>query len=319
MDAFDLLNPYYVVEKKDSEKYGVSGNLETEYLGIKSSINNSLEIGSEISQKRVLPPQLTEQRLCQFIATANIVWIIEDFHKVSEEEKIKISQMMKLFMDRAVESKNSKIIVLGAAEHGYEVCKFDSELNNRVAEIEVPLLTSTEIGEIITSGCKALNIEMSEKIKKEIAKYANCLATIAHQLAYNICYNKDIKITSKKLVKIEDEELKKAVEDFSSDKQDTYNQLYLDITQHRKATFENARIILDALSQFEGDNIQHHEIFEKIKEKNPSYPQGNLSVYLSKLCSPESYEVLRCNGKLYSFSDPFFKSYIRMKDRNNVN
>ena len=59
---------------------------------------------------------------------------------------------MKLFMDKAVDYPNSKIIVLGAANNGYEVVQHDTELNNRVSEIEVPLLTTTEIVRIVEKG-----------------------------------------------------------------------------------------------------------------------------------------------------------------------
>lgn len=312
LDAFDQLNPYYVCGKKEYEKLGITEGLSVEYAGIKGKINTTIETGEETSKCRMLPPQLTEQRLCQFISSANLIWVIEDFHKVAEEEKTKISQMMKLFMDRTPTDKNTKIVVLGAAEHGYEVCKYDNELNNRITEVEVPLLTKDEIKNVIKIGCEAMNIDLSDELISEIAKYSNCLATIAHQLAYNICYNNDVLITQKKLKKIDDEELNKAIEDFTSEKQDTYNKLYLEITKHNKSKFTNVELILDALSTLE-DNVLHHEVYDYIVKNHPNYPQGNASAYLAKLCTPTLSEVLRNTGGRYSFSDPFFKSYVRMR------
>lgn len=147
--------------------------------------------------------------------------------------------MMKLFMDKAKDYENSKIVVLGAADYGYEVVQHDTELNNRVSEVEVPLLTTPEITKIIQKGAKALNIGVSNAVSDQIADYANCLATIAHQLAYNLCFNNGISKTQKRYLVINDEELEQAIKDFISEKQDTYKALYLKITQQRERTYKN--------------------------------------------------------------------------------
>lgn len=311
LDAFDALNPYYTESTNVSHKESLSSSIASEYLGIKSSISGTLENSVGEVQKRVLPPQLTIQRLCDFIGSAKALWIIEDFHKIPENEKSKISQMMKLFMDKAVDYPNSKIIVLGAANNGYEVVQHDTELNNRVSEIEVPLLTTSEIVKIVEKGATALNISISNETATKIAKYANCLATIAHQLAYNLCYNNNIKKTQRKLVIIPNSELDPAVKDFTNEKQDTYKKLYMKITQQREGKYQNVSIILSTLCEMD-DNVTQHALLTKIQENFPSYPPSNLSTYLKQLYSPDREEVLRNNAGRISFSEPFFKSYIRM-------
>ncbi|MDE7020095.1 MAG: hypothetical protein K2P23_04215 [Lachnospiraceae bacterium] len=311
LDAFDSLNQYYTESTNISHKESLTGSITSEYLGIKSSITGTLENNVGEIQKRVLPPQLTIQRLCDFIGSTKALWIIEDFHKIPESEKSKISQMMKLFMDKAVDYPNSKIIVLGAANNGYEVVQHDTELNNRVSEIEVPLLTTAEIVKIVEKGATALNISISTETATEIAKYANCLATIAHQLAYNLCFNNNISKTQRKSVIIPNSELDQAVKDFTSEKQDTYKKLYMKITQQREGKYQNVSIILSTLCEM-NDNVTQHALLTKIQENFPSYPPSNLSTYLKQLYSPEREEVLRNNAGRISFSEPFFKSYIRM-------
>lgn len=311
LDAFDSLNPYYTESTNISCKESLTSSIASEYLGIKSSISSTSENSIGEIQKRILPPQLTIQRLCNFIGSAKALWIIEDFHKIPEIEKSKISQMMKLFMDKATDYPDSKIIVLGAADNGYEVVQHDTELNNRISEIEVPLLTTQEIVQIIEKGATALNIDISNETATEIAKYANCLATVAHQLAYNLCFNNNISKTQRKLVTIPNSELTQAVADFTSEKQDTYKNLYMKITQQREGKYQNVSIILSALCKMD-DNVTQHALLTKIQESTPSYPPGNLSTYLKQLYSPEREEVLRNNAGRISFSEPFFKSYIRM-------
>lgn len=157
-------------------------------------------------------------------------------------------------MDKAKDYENSKIVVLGAAYYGYEVVQHDTELNNRVSEVEVPLLTIPEITKIIQKGAKALNIGVYNAVSDQIADYANCLATIAHQLAYNLCFNNGISKTQKRYLVINDEELEQAIKDFISEKQDTYKALYLKITQQRERTYKKCgKIALDF-----GEEIQAH-------------------------------------------------------------
>lgn len=314
LDAFDSLNPYYTENISNTNKNSVKGGISSEYLGIKSAISSSTETTVGKTQKRILPPQLTMQRLSHFIGKANAIWIIEDFHKVAENEKTSISQMMKLFMDIATEYPNTKIVILGAANNGYEVVQYDTELNNRVSEIEVPLLTEKEIEQILQKGATALNIQFSDKLIKSIANYSNCLATIAHQLAYNLCFNNNILKTQKKQKTIDEAELNKAVNDFSSEKQDTYKSLYLTITKQREGKYKNVEIILTTLSNIPDEEITQHELYSKIQEKYQDYPQGNLSTYLKKLTSIEGEEVLRNTSNRISYSDPFFKSYVKMRN-----
>lgn len=318
LDAFDQLNPYYTESINGTRSEKITGSISAEYSKIQSSISGSIDLSVGEVTKRILPPQLTVQRLCNFIGSAGAIWVIEDFHKVSDEEKCKISQMMKLFMDSAKDYEILKIVVLGAADYGYEVVQHDKELNNRVAEVEVPLLTPLEITQIIQKGAKALNIKISDNLSNKIADYANCLATIAHQLAYNLCTNKGITKTQRKLVTIDDSELEQAIKDFTSEKQDTYKELYLEITKQRDGTYRNVEIILDALSKLADKDVTQHDLLIEIQKLYPKYPQGNLSHYLKRLTSPETDEVLRINSGRISFSDPFFKSYIKMRSVNEI-
>lgn len=122
---------------------------------------------------------------------------------------------------------------------------------------------------------------------------------------------------TKKHIDIKDSELEQAIRDFASEKQDTYKALYLRITQQRERTYKNVEIILAALSKFDKD-VTQHDLLVEIQKMYPTYPPGNLSAYLKRLATPEKEEVLRVNSGRISFSDPFFKSYIKMRNINEV-
>ena len=315
LSAFDKLDVYYTDTTSDSYTYSLSSSLKSEYLAISSTINASVGENHNEMRKRILPPQLTVQRLADFIGEANCLWIIEDFHKVDHEEKVKLSQALKLFVDMANVYPNLKIIAVGAADTGHEVVAYDNELSNRVAEIEVPLLSSPEIMEILNTGTKLLNIEFDNELKKNIIKNSNSLATIVHQLAYNICNENDIYNTVKNCIYFEEEVLNKSIETYVANRKDTFKQLYKKITAQRSGRYRNVELILRAIVKLNSSEFIQHDILLKICEKEPDYNPGNLSFYLKKLCSSECEEVLRQNMGRYSFSDPFFEAYIRMINR----
>lgn len=312
LDAFDELNPYYIESKANEKTDIIKGEISSEYMGIKSAISGTMESSMHQTHKRVLPPQLTMQRLAHFIGEAQAIWIIEDFHKVAPSEKTKISQMMKLFMDMSNKYPKIKIVILGAADNGYEVVAHDRELNNRVAEIEVPLLNEIEIKKILEKGTKALNVEFSEAVINDIVKYSNCLATITHQLAYNLCFNEGIKSTMKKCARVEADKLEQAISDFSEEKQDTYKNTYYAITKHRESKFKNVEIILETLCVIDKPEVSMHELYDEILKIHFDYPQSNLSTYVKRLTTIDYEEVLRNNAGRISFSDPFFKAYVKI-------
>lgn len=312
LDAFEELNPYYTDTIISTDNASVKANLASEYLGIKHSIEGTLESSRSETQKRLLPPQLTIQRLALFVGASEAVWVIEDFHKVESQSKKDISQMMKLFMDISAEYHNCKIIILGASDSSADVVSYDRELINRISEVEVPLLNEEEIKGVLLKGALALNVNFSDSTISSIVSYSNCLATIAHQLAYNLCYNRGVHSTQKRPINILDEEMAKAIEDFTTEKQHSYEELYLKITKQKTGTYKNVELILKQLSSLNQNEITQHDLYTAILKEYPEYPQGNLSTYLKKLVSVEAEEVLRNKSGRYSFSDPFFKAYVKM-------
>lgn len=309
LDAFDQLDAYYISKKSDTEKVSIANDMKNLYFSIKASYEQS----STVEKSRILPPQLSPQNLARLIGAAGYVWIIEDFHKVREEEKLKLSQIMKMFYDIANRFNKVKIIAIGAALTGHEVVAYESELNNRVSEICVPLLTDKEIKDIIIKGTELLNIRFDTKLLSKIINYSNNLATIAHQFAYNICDANGVSKTQSYKKHISENYLKKSMESFVADKEGTFVNLYNKITIQRSGKYQNVEVILKAMAEHSKKELSHGEILQKIHESEPNYNAGNLSAYLKKLCSSQCEEVLRENLGRYSFSDPFFMAYIRIR------
>ena len=192
LDAFDQLDPFYTTEKGVVKKNSIDTKISQDYFLIKNQLGISVSTDSSSKTIRILPPQLTAQNLAKFMGVANCCWVLEDFHKVPESERTKLSQIMKIFMDMADIYKNLKIVAIGAVDTARQVVEYDGEMRNRVAEIHIPLMSPEEVSRIITKGGGLLNIDFDQSIIKGISNYANGLASVCHHLCLNICSSQDI-------------------------------------------------------------------------------------------------------------------------------
>lgn len=314
INAFDKLNPFYTSENTTTVSNKITSNLKASYSKIEASM--SAETSEQISQKqiRVLPMQLTFERLGSFFGAAECIWIIEDFHKVEDSEKQKLSDIMKAFVDIANDYDKVKIVAIGAVASAREVVNYSPDIKSRIAEIPVPLLNEGEIREIIMKGTKLLNVKFDDKLIEDTIFYSNSLGSLCHQLCYSHCEQKNVEKTVSKLVEIEHSVLTKSIEGYVSQKSDTFQQKLDKALKQRKAKFENVKLILKAFISLKKEEVTYNEILTRIQLWEPEYPQSNLTVYLKPLTTNENEEILRYdeNSGRYSFSDPFFKAFCAM-------
>lgn len=320
LDAFDQLNNYYTSSVRHGQSNQITTELKLEYSKLSDTIRGMKTESHDITTTRVLPPQLTPQRLCEFLGKANCIWVIEDFHKVVADEKAQLAQILKMFVDAGNRFPNTKTIVLGATETAREIVNYDKELTGRVSEIPVPLLEDTELKQIIDTGTKILNISFDDNLKNEITQHSNHLGTIVHQLCYNICSVNGIWIRKWKNLEFSVNEIDESIKLFMQDKTDTFKQLFDKITQQRSGQYENVKTILQAMIAQDQESLTHHEILLQIQQQYPNYPPSNLSSYIKRLTQTEMDEAIRfdSNSGKYSFSDPFFKVYVQMRLRGEV-
>ncbi|MGQ3904815.1 ATP-binding protein [Mixta calida] len=312
LDAFDQLAPYYCAERTSNNKSSLSGQLGAEYLTIKSQISTVKSQETGTKDQRILPPQLTPQALGRFIGQAESCWVLEDFHKIDESERAKLSQVMKVFMDMADDYSTLKIIAIGAVDTARQVVEYDPEMRNRVAEINVPLMHTDEIEQIIVKGQDLLNISFGSDVIKGIASYSSGMAAVCHHLCLNSCTAEDIYETQEQLVEIEKTALQEALSTYLDESSDTLKKAFdIAFKQDRRRKYDNKKLIIKALSQFGSEGAFRHEILNKLKEFEPKYPQGNLTTYLKQLCNEKDTPIIRHDSSSgrYNFSDPIYKVF----------
>lgn len=87
--------------------------------------------------------------------------IIDDFHKLSDDIRKGISDVMKYMADDPDESR--KIIVIGINNVGDSLVHFSSDLNNRISTIRFESNSDEKVEELIQKGENALNIHFDNR------------------------------------------------------------------------------------------------------------------------------------------------------------
>lgn len=312
LDAFSQLSPFYESERLATEKYGTELLLESTFQSIKASLKASSSADLATKTQRLVPPQLTAHNLAKLLGAKGLCWVIEDFHKVDEPEKKRLSQVMKIFMDCGADYPQLKIITLGAVQTARQVVEYDDEMRNRISEIEVNLMEPDEIIKIISTGEKRLNIEFSEKIKKLIAKYSGGLPAVCHQLCLNACNARGLTGTGESKVKITNDDIKKAVETYVEETSDSIRSRFEKaLKPSRNSNHNGGKIILEILIDFPDTGASRFELHKRIKNQIPTFTDATLKRALNSLTLPACGEVIRHsqNSGLYAFSDPLYHAY----------
>lgn len=309
LSAFDKLDRFYISQKESNRTYSVSSAMKAEYQNLSAEVSKQNTSSQTEISCRIIPPQLTPQKLAQFLGEVDAVWVIEDFHKICAEEKIRLADVLKIFIDAANDYSNVKIICIGAVGSARELVNFDTNLYPRISELHVPLLNETEIKQIINLGCKYLHIEMSESLIEKIVFYSNQLASLTHQMCYEICFKNDIRHTKFFRKHINDDQFKSAIQGYIDTNSDTLKGIYDSITKNQLVWY-----ILKTVVSVEKESLTVQEIKSRINNKRHSFEEDAIIAELKNL-SDETVGILRynSNSEKYSISTPFWGAFLKMQ------
>lgn len=321
--AFNQLDIYYSTEKSTTISKSIGGQLSANFLSIKAGIKAGTSDDVKIGMKRAVDLPISPQTLAQYIGEAGCCWIIEDFHKIEAEHKKPMVQIMKVFMDYSISYKNLKIIAIGAVNSGREVVQFDPEMQNRITEVEVPLMDIQSLKNIMLKGEDSLNIRFTDNVKNRIATYSYGLPAVTHQLSQILCDLKGVYSTQKtETVEINSSLFKDALNEYIDEKADTFKSIYEHATKiHHKRKDENPYDLLKAIISINKEEFLLSDIKSEIEKKTRNYKGTNLRKYIREFTEPMRSEILRYNenGGVYFFSNPFIKAYFQcVIEKNNL-
>ena len=315
LDAFEQLGRFFTTETK-TRSFKIAPEINLSYSDIKASLKLiEFNRSKTISQKEFVPPQLTPQRLAHFFGESNSCWVLEDFHKIVGDEKIRASQIMKIFMDMSIDYPDLKVIAIGAVGTARQVVDYDNEMDNRVAEINIPYMSSEEIKSIIITGEKLLNVKFPPIIADKIVKYSCGLPSICHQLCLNMCTNKGLYQTSSKEKYFNSEDLELAIVKFVEEKSDSLKAEFDKAIKVSNNSRRNVpKEIIKACLRVNKDEFSLNDVMFKVDDITDSEVHSKLF----QLCRPERSEILVFdeNSKLFRFNNLFLKNFCLLYFRN---
>ncbi len=306
LDAFDQLQEFYVGEVTNNKKTKIDLKAKADYLAIQAQIGAVYENAEGQKQVRMLPPQLTPQNLGRLLGESGYCWILEDFHKIEGEEKEKLAQMMKVFVNLSMKHKDLKIVALGAVNTARQVVRSDKEMRKRVSEIHVELMQPDEIKKIINKGCEALNIKIEDDLKEDIVHHSNGLASICHKICYLMCSSAFITETLEEPIEFNEGDMQKALSEYIKDEEDTLRDAF-----DSALKIDKVEATLRILVAQEPNGAHIDDLFQYAKEHAIRVTRKKLKVDLEGLEKEEFGELVKLedNSQKYSFIDPFYRSF----------
>ena len=111
------------------------------------------------------------------------VVVVDDFHRLPDDDKRRLADLMKLLADR--EAMNSRLIVIGINEAGRALIEFAGDLANRVEILRFEVEPPQAVTQLIRKGETALNVAF--EAREKIADAANGSFYIAQMLCFEMC------------------------------------------------------------------------------------------------------------------------------------
>ena len=210
-DGFDQLGKFYISQVERKKSISIGGEIKNNYALIANSIKIQRKRETNVTEVPIIPPDLTVQLLAKFFGESKYAWVLEDFHKVRKSEKKRISDLLKVFANEAQNAPSTKVIIIGAVESAGEIAAFSNDMNRRIYQIKVDLMTNEEISEIILRGSELLNLTFEDNVKAAIVMASGFRPSRCHQLCLNICQDLEINETVEQTVKISMSDFEKSI------------------------------------------------------------------------------------------------------------
>lgn len=307
--AFDSLNVFVEDEVNKQLKRTITGKLASEYRVISSTIQSEYSEESDTKMVRLLPPQLTPQKLAQFFGEGDLVWIIEDFHKVADNEKKRIADLLKIFVDNANDYQVSKVVCIGACENATDLVKLEPDLKTRVDEIKVHMLSDVEIRNLVTNGCELLNLKIEERLLDLISYYSSHIASTAHQMCLDICTSKNVLNRKWKSVQLCETDFEAAIKGYVEANEGTFSNAYEVAVRDELGWY-----ILRTFSKNSHKKLSVDEIQRIVNKSKRFYTEDQIKAKLEELCSMGLGVLFySSSADKYMLSSPYWESFLRIQ------
>jgi len=312
--AFAGTGAFYVTETTEHAEgsLSVSASAGSDLIGAKATLEGEASAGSGTTRQPIAKPQLSPQRLVAELGSRNYSWVIEDFHKLEESERVKVAHALKVFADDGAKYPKTRVIVLGVSESVDELVIETTNVASRLVDIQVPPLGHDELGRILGVGEELLNLDFSE-IQTRLLDTAVGTASITHALALACCNEREVAQASDEVVAFTEPDFQKAMQSYVRTRSGRMKARFRSAMKvHRKRIYDNTELILRALAELPESGGTVGEILTIIRRGKPGYPSSNATVYLRELQQEQRGSLVRKTAAgVYRFDEPLHHAYAK--------
>ncbi|SRR5579883_166523 len=212
--------------------------------------------------------------------------VIEDFHYLSEQEKINLAFDLKAFWDSQV-----FLIIIGIWADQNLLTYYNGDLSGRIEEIDIRWSVE-ELEQVLQKGSRALNISFGLDIKKEIIDDANQNVGLLQRITEKYCYESGIYESSWKLKILEDKDALTRSRNAICGEEAVRYRLFDDVVsrglrdsgESELRVYQRiVRVCVEASSQDLRDGISRADLLTRIQVYEPRVRLSDLSAALNKI------------------------------------
>lgn len=239
--------------------------------------------------------------------------VLDNFQNVNNErDRSLVAQTMEFLSDRADETGDIKIVVIGIADDAPDLLGGSGSFRRRTSEIGVPRMPDDEIEEILRNGFRFLEFDTDDEAIEQLIFYADGFPFFAHLLGLHVARaSRRASATT-----ITESLIEPALARAASSVEQSFE-------ERTRRAFEAGgevqprRRILQILTHSPQREWRSAEVigeFERLYEPRTDY--AFLHVALAQLMGQNFGAMLRRTGPrnryVYKFADPHMRPYLRI-------
>jgi hypothetical protein len=212
--------------------------------------------------------------------------VIEDFHYLSEQEKINLAFDLKAFWDSQV-----FFIIIGIWADQNLLTYYNGDLSGRIEEIDIRW-NLQELEQVLQKGSKVLNITFDLSLKEEILEDANQNVGLLQRIAEKFCYESGVYNRDWKTQVLGNQEALAKARNVICGEESVRYRLFDDVVSRGlrdsgeselKVYQKIVRVCVDASNQDLRDGISRADLLTRIQVYEPRVRLSDLSAALNKI------------------------------------
>ena len=212
--------------------------------------------------------------------------VIEDFHYLPEDEKLRLAFDLKALWDAGI-----FFIIVGIWAEQNLLSFYNGDLTGRVEEIDV-LWTPTELEEVVNKGEPALNIIFEDDIKNQILKDANQNVGLLQRILEKYCFECGVLETRNfTTIMVRQDALESCRASICNEESVRYRKFCEAVMRGYKGFEESSlkvyqhilRVFMEASDTEIYDGIHRDVLLTRVKQYEPNVRGSDLTAALNKL------------------------------------